>query len=45
MLRKLNGNDRRGACAELSRWVYAADVQLPGLVSRRAVVRAICEKQ
>ncbi|MGJ7506776.1 lysozyme [Variovorax sp. GT1P44] len=44
MLRKLNAGDRRGACAELSRWVYAADIRLPGLVNRRAVVRDICER-
>lgn len=44
MLRKLNAGDRLGACAELSRWVYAADVRLPGLVNRRAVVRSICER-
>lgn len=32
-----------GACAELSRWVYAGGKALPGLVKRRAVERAMCE--
>ncbi|APU00292.1 endolysin [Ralstonia phage RS-PII-1] len=43
MLRKLNAGDHAGACAELSRWVYAGNEKLPGLVNRRAAVRAICE--
>jgi lysozyme len=44
MLRKLNAGDRAGACAELSRWVYANGDRLPGLVNRRANERAICER-
>ena len=32
-----------GACAELSRWVYAKGQRLPGLVARRAAERAMCE--
>lgn len=43
MLRQLNDDNRAGACAELSRWVYANGEKLPGLVNRRAVVRALCE--
>lgn len=31
------------ACAELSKWVYAGGRQLPGLVTRRAKERAMCE--
>lgn len=43
LLRKLNASDARGACAELSRWVYAGGVKLKGLVARRAEERALCE--
>lgn len=43
MAKKLNSGDIAGACAELSRWVYAAGKQLPGLVKRRAAERALCE--
>ena len=34
----------RGACAELDRWVYAGGQKLPGLVTRRARERALCER-
>lgn len=43
LLRKLNGGDVAGACAELSRWVYAGGKQLAGLVRRRAAERELCE--
>ena len=43
LLRKLNGGDVAGACAELSRWVYAGGKQLAGLVKRRAAERELCE--
>ncbi|MFJ2712943.1 lysozyme [Pseudomonas sp. NPDC087346] len=43
LLKKLNGGDVRGACAELSKWVYAGGVKLKGLVTRRAEERALCE--
>ena len=43
LLRKLNAGDARGACAELSKWVYAGGVKLKGLVARRAEERALCE--
>lgn len=43
LLRKLNAGDARGACAELSRWVYAGGVKLKGLVARRDEERALCE--
>lgn len=41
--RKLNAGDVRGACAELSRWVYAGGQKLGGLVKRRAAERELCE--
>lgn len=43
LLRKLNAGDAAGACAELSRWVYAGGKRLNGLVKRRAVERELCE--
>ena len=43
LLRLLNAGDARGACAQLSRWVYAGGKQLAGLVNRRAVERELCE--
>lgn len=43
LLRKLNAGDARGACAELSRWVYAGGQKLQGLVNRRAAERELCE--
>ncbi|MOA23784.1 Lysozyme RrrD [compost metagenome] len=43
LLRKLNGGDVAGACAELSRWVYAGSTRLAGLVKRRAAERELCE--
>jgi lysozyme len=44
LLKKLNAGDTAGACAELSRWVYAGGEKLPGLVRRRAAERALCEQ-
>lgn len=35
--------DLPGACAELSKWVNAGGHPLPGLVTRRAQERALCE--
>lgn len=43
LLRRLNAGDVRGACAELSRWVYAGGRELPGLVRRRQAERELCE--
>ena len=43
LLRKLNAGDVAGACAELSRWVYAGGRQLGGLIKRRAAERELCE--
>ena len=44
LARKANAGDMPGACAELSKWVYAGGKQLPGLVPRRASERAMCER-
>lgn len=44
LLRKLNAGDLRGACHELSRWVYAGGRKLNGLVTRRATERELCLK-
>lgn len=47
LLKKLNAGDRKGACAELSRWVNGKVngqwKELPGLVTRREVERELCE--
>ena len=43
LLRLLNSGDVRGACAQLSRWVYAGGKKLAGLVHRRAAERELCE--
>ncbi|WP_145128118.1 lysozyme [Pseudomonas sp. URMO17WK12:I11] len=43
LLKKLNAGDPAGACAELSRWVYAGGVKLEGLVARRVKERELCE--
>lgn len=42
-VRKLRAGDVPGFCAELSRWVMAGGKELPGLVRRRSVERAVCE--
>ncbi|UUC92453.1 lysozyme [Comamonas sp. C11] len=43
LVRKANAGDFGGACAELSRWIYAGGKELPGLVKRRAAERQLCE--
>lgn len=43
LVRKLNAGDVAGACAELSRWTLAGGKELPGLITRRAKERAVCE--
>lgn len=43
LARKLNAGDYAGACAELSKWVYAGGKAYPGLVRRREAERALCE--
>lgn len=42
LLRKLRAGDVRGACNELSRWVYAAGKKLRGLERRREAERQVC---
>lgn len=39
----VNRGDLAGACARMSRYVYAGKTILPGLVRRRARERALCE--
>lgn len=41
--RKANAGDLKGACAELSKWVYAGGKRLLGLERRRADERRLCE--
>lgn len=43
LVKKFNAGDPAGACAELSRWVYAGNERLPGLVTRRQIERDMCE--
>lgn len=45
LARRLNARDYAGACAELSRWVHARGIRLPGLERRRAAERALCERR
>jgi len=42
LLRHLNAGFRVDACNQLSRWVYAKGIKLPGLVTRRAAERDLC---
>lgn len=44
LLKKLNAGDIRGACNEISRWVYAGRKKLPGLERRRQAERQLCLK-
>lgn len=41
--KRFNAGDFAGGCAGLSKWIYAGGKVLPGLVTRRATERAICE--
>lgn len=43
LARRVNAGDLPAACAELSKWIYARGVALPGLKNRRAAERAMCE--
>ena len=43
LVRKLNAGDYAGACAQMSKWVYAGGCKLQGLVNRRAEERRVCE--
>lgn len=42
LLRMLRAGDLRGACNQLSRWVYAGGKKLRGLERRREAERQIC---
>lgn len=43
LARMANAGDMKGACAQLSRWVYAKGIKFNGLVKRRAAERRMCE--
>ncbi len=42
LLKKLNAGDRKGACDQLPRWIYADKRVLNGLKKRRYDERAVC---
>lgn len=42
MRKKMNQGDIRGACNELSKWVFAKGIKLRGLVRRREAERQLC---
>lgn len=42
LLRKLNAGDIKGACNQLSRWIYDNGRKLRGLVRRREAERQLC---
>lgn len=42
LLKKLNAGDRKGACDELRRWIYADGKVWKGLIERREIERAMC---
>lgn len=44
LLKKLNNHDHYGACAELTKWVYAKGKLLKGLVTRRQSEKELCLK-
>ena len=44
MLRKLNAGDRRGACNEFPKWVYANKKVMNGLIKRRYDEQTLCLK-
>lgn len=43
-VRLANASDFKGACAELSRWVYANGRYVKGVANRRADERRVCER-
>ncbi|HBI10206.1 MAG TPA: lysozyme [Franconibacter pulveris] len=45
LLHKLNAGDRKGACEELRRWVYAGGAKWRGLQNRREMERVLCLAQ
>ncbi len=42
LLKKLNANDRMGACDEMKRWVYVDGRKWKGLMNRREIESVIC---
>lgn len=42
LAKKMNAGDMAGGCNELSQWVYAKNIKLPGLVKRREAERQMC---
>ncbi|HGJ5882210.1 lysozyme [Arsenophonus sp.] len=42
LLKKLNANDRPGACDEMKRWVYVDGKKWKGLMTRREIESVIC---
>ncbi|WP_334473477.1 lysozyme [Arsenophonus sp. PmNCSU2021_1] len=42
LLKKLNANDRTGACDEMKRWVYVKGEVWKGLMTRREIESVIC---
>ena len=42
LLKKLNAGDIKGACNQLSRWIYDNGKKLRGLVRRREAERQLC---
>ncbi|MDR5610063.1 MAG: lysozyme, partial [Arsenophonus sp.] len=42
LLKKLNTNDRKGACDEMKRWVYVKGEVWKGLMTRREIESVIC---
>lgn len=42
LVKKLNSGDYRGACNEMTRWVYVKGTKINGLVNRREKEKSIC---
>ncbi|HGJ5879762.1 MAG TPA: lysozyme [Arsenophonus nasoniae] len=42
LLKKLNSDDRKGACDEMRRWVYVDGRKWKGLMTRREIESVIC---
>lgn len=42
LLARLNRGDKKGACEEMSKWIYAGGKKTQGLVNRRAAERNVC---
>ncbi|WGM00525.1 lysozyme [Arsenophonus nasoniae] len=42
LLKKLNADDRKGACDEVKRWIYVDGRKWKGLMNRREIESVIC---